>query len=238
MSLPFASYLENLQGVNSLDGLQSYVELLRDVFDVQHLVYHSVKNTGEQYAALTYDPKWVDHYVNEGLEKVDPVVQSCFRRFTPLNWKGLDWSGKHARKLFSDGISARLGNQGVSIPIRGPSGQFALFTVNHSATDDGWEKLIHNHMHNLILAAHYINEKATTLDGLASLSLGSKTLSPRETDALTMLALGYNRAQAADRLKISEHTLRVYIEAARFKLGAANTTHAVATAMMNGLICL
>jgi DNA-binding CsgD family transcriptional regulator len=40
----------------------------------------------------------------------------------------------------------------------------------------------------------------------------------------------------AESLSISEHTLRVYIESARFKLGALNTTHAVARAMSRGLI--
>ena len=53
-----------------------------------------------------------------------------------------------------------------------------------------------------------------------------------------MLALGYSRAQAADSLSISEHTLRVYIESARFKLAAANTTHAVARAMNQGLLSI
>jgi DNA-binding CsgD family transcriptional regulator len=51
-----------------------------------------------------------------------------------------------------------------------------------------------------------------------------------------MLALGLSRAQAADSLSISEHTLRVYIESARYKLGAANTTHAVAKALLGGHI--
>ncbi len=45
---------------------------------------------------------------------------------------------------------------------------------------------------------------------------------------MTLLAMGYSRAQVAETLSISEHTLRVYIESARFKLGAMNTTHAVA----------
>ena len=53
---------------------------------------------------------------------------------------------------------------------------------------------------------------------------------------MTLLAIGYSRAQVADTLSISEHTLRVYIESARFKLGAMNTTHAVARAMQQGLI--
>ncbi len=53
---------------------------------------------------------------------------------------------------------------------------------------------------------------------------------------MTYLAKGFSRAQAADELKISEHTLRVYIEAARHKLGALNTTHAVARALSSGII--
>ncbi|MEO1364155.1 MAG: helix-turn-helix transcriptional regulator, partial [Pseudomonadota bacterium] len=61
-------------------------------------------------------------------------------------------------------------------------------------------------------------------------------LSPREIDAMTLLAVGYSRAQVADSLSISEHTLRVYIESARHKLGAHNTTHAVARAISQGLI--
>ncbi|KEJ89760.1 hypothetical protein DSW25_05935 [Sulfitobacter donghicola DSW-25 = KCTC 12864 = JCM 14565] len=48
--------------------------------------------------------------------------------------------------------------------------------------------------------------------------------------------MGYSRAQVANSLAISEHTLRVYIESARFKLGALNTTHAVARALSRGLI--
>ena len=63
-----------------------------------------------------------------------------------------------------------------------------------------------------------------------------QALSPREVDAMTLLAIGYNRAQVAEELSISEHTLRVYIESARYKLGALNTTHAVARALSRGLI--
>ena len=53
---------------------------------------------------------------------------------------------------------------------------------------------------------------------------------------MTFLALGHSRAQVAEMLEISEHTLRAYIESARAKLGAQNTTHAVARALSRGLI--
>lgn len=237
MTQRLENFLEGLSEAHSLDALQSSIVGLREAYDVEHLVYHSVKSTGQQYAALTYSPEWVDHYINEGFEKIDPVVQGCFQRFTPVDWKRLDWSGKQARSLLGDGINAGLGNQGFSIPIRGPAGQFALFTVNHRVSDESWARFTSDYMHDLILAAHYINERALVMEGSEEIKAG-QSLSPRETDALTLLATGMNRAQAADYLKISEHTLRVYIESARFKLGAANTTHAVANALSRGLICL
>ena len=128
-----------------------------------------------------------------------------------------------------------MGNQGFSIPIRGPNGQFALFTVNDSCTDAEWEKFCENNGRDLILLAHLFNQKALEFEGIAERG-PRKQLSPREIDAMTLLAVGYSRAQVAQSLSISEHTLRVYIESARFKLGAMNTTHAVARAMQQGYI--
>ncbi len=91
------------------------------------------------------------------------------------------------------------------------------------------------HRRELILIAHYFNQKALEFEP-GKAPEASQPLSSREIDAMTLLAIWYSRAQVAETLAISEHTLRVYIESARFKLGAANTTHAVARALSRGLI--
>jgi DNA-binding CsgD family transcriptional regulator len=228
--------LESLGDVTDLTALSAAVAEIRDRYDVEHLVYHSVKSSGEEWAAYTYDPVWAEAYIENRLHSVDPVVLSCFNRFTPVDWKQLDWSGRPARALMGEATANGVGNQGFSLPIRGPAGQFALFTVNHRASDESWDRFTRSHLNEILLAAHYINERALALDGDGPPR--RQALSPRETDALTLLAAGNNRAQAAERLKISEHTLRAYIESARFKLGAMNTTHAVANALSRGLICL
>ena len=89
---------------------------------------------------------------------------------------------------------------------------------------------------DLILIAHFFNQKALEFDA-KDREPATLSLSPREIDALTLLAMGRSRAQAADELSISEHTLRVYIESARSQArGALNTTHAVARALSQGLI--
>jgi DNA-binding CsgD family transcriptional regulator len=227
--------LEALEATAALDGLQATITALRDLFGVDHMVYHWVDSKGEQYGCGTYADVWVQRYLDQGYLRIDPVIQGCYQRFHPVDWKRLDWSGKAARAFLADALDHGLGNQGYSIPIRGPHGQFALFTVNHTASDDDWACFTEAHGRSLILIAHFFNRKALEFEPDRQPE-PAQALSPREVDAMTLIALGYSRAQVANSLSISEHTLRVYIESARFKLGALNTTHAVARALSRGLI--
>lgn len=237
MQTRFPGFTSGLQQATTLDGIQSVILRLRDDLGVEHVVYHSVNSTGQQYAALTYSPEWVDHYLAQDYSRIDPVVQGCFRRFHPVNWKNLDWSARGARAFLGEALDAGVGNQGYSVPIRGPNGQFALFTVSHRASDAQWESFTAARVADLILIAHFINQKALEIEGGHDLH-AMQSLSPREIDVLTMLAMGLNRAQAADSLAISEHTFRTYVESARFKLGATNTTQAVARAVAEGLVII
>ncbi|WP_166417019.1 helix-turn-helix transcriptional regulator [Cochlodiniinecator piscidefendens] len=235
MNAKLEAFINSIMQAATLADLEQTILNLRELYDVEHLIYHSVNSTNQQYAVLTYKDEWVERYLEQDYARVDPVVLGCYTRFHPVDWKQLDWSGKASRNFLGEAIDEGVGNQGLSVPIRGPNGQFALFTVNHRADDVEWQKYSEKNMQDLILVAHFINQKALELER-GSDELPSASLSPRETDALTLLALGMNRAQAAENLSISEHTLRVYIESARFKLGASNTTHAVARALVKGLL--
>ena len=227
--------LSDLDAATALDALQNIIERLRDAFGIDHMVYHWVDSGGDQYGCGTYSDAWVQRYIEQSYLRVDPVITGCLQRFHPVDWKRLDWSSKAAREFLADAHDHGVGNQGYSIPIRGPNGQFALFTANHNCPDEDWAEFFEAHGRDLILIAHYFNRKALEFEpGRAPEQ--SRQLSPREVDAMTLLAMGYSRSQVAESLSISEHTLRVYIESARFKLGALNTTHAVARAIGFGLI--
>ncbi|SHG89635.1 regulatory protein, luxR family [Cognatiyoonia sediminum] len=217
--------------------IQNWVVGLRDWFGVDHVVYHWVSADGEQFGFGSYPPSWVQHYIDKDYLRVHPVILGCFQRFHPVDWKRLDWSSKSARQFRKDAIDFGVGNQGYSVPIRGPNGQFALFTVSHTCSDNRWADLTMTYQRDIILVAHYLNQKALEVkDG--GKQKPSRPLSPREVDSLTYLAMGYGRGQVADMLSISEHTLRAYIESARAKLGALNTTHAVARALSEGQILM
>lgn len=229
------SILRNLAHADTLDGLQRATEALCSELKIDHIAYHWVDSAGDQYGCGTYSLAWQKRYIAQDYQRIDPVVIGCFQRFHPVDWKELDWSSKAARAFQAEALTYGIGNQGFSIPVRGPNGQFALFTANHSCDDATWAAFIERYRHELLLIAHYLNEKALELEPSRTPDL-AQSLSPREVDAMTLLAIGYSRAQVADKLSISEHTVRVYIESARFKLGALNTTHAVARALSRGLI--
>ncbi len=229
--------LETLEQAKGLHDLQTAIVGLRDALGVSHIIYHWVNSAGEQYGCGTYDQVWVDRYLEKGYLRIDPVITGCYQRFPPVDWKRLDWSSRAARAFLQDAIAHGVGNQGFSVPIRGPNGQFALFTISHNCSDEQWRDFTETNRRDLILIAHTFNQKALELEPGRTPD-ASQPLSPRELEALTLLAIGYSRAQAADTLSISEHTLRVYVEGARHKLGAMNTTHAVARALSRGLIVI
>lgn len=229
--------LEALEGASELSGLQTAIESLRDHFKVDHMVYHWVSGAGDQYGCGTYSEEWVHRYLEKEYVRIDPVIQGCYQRFHPVDWKRLDWSSKAARAFQQEAIDYGVGNQGFSVPVRGPNGQFALYTVSHNCDDETWTEFTEENRRHLILIAHYFNQKALDFEPDRKPE-PAQPLSPREVDAITLLAMGYSRAQVAETLTISEHTLRVYIESARFKLGAMNTVHAVARALTRGLIVI
>ena len=227
--------LEKLESADRLDQLQDIIANLRDHYGVSHAIYHWVSADGQQYGCGTYSREWCIRYVVEDYLRVDPVVTGCFQRFHPVDWKVLDWSSKAAKAFLADAEAHGVGNQGFSVPVRGPGGQFALFSLSDACDDDAWAAFTDRNQRDLILIAHYFNQKALEL-ARGRAPEPAKPLSPREVDALTFLAMGYGRGQVAEMLKISEHTLRAYIESARFKLGAMNTIHAVAKALAEGRI--
>ncbi len=229
------AFLDALEKSQTADDIQSSVEAVRDAYGISNAVYHAVNVGPRPYAALTYSPEWMQYYHDQKYVQVDPVVSGAMRQFHPMEWKQLDWSSKGSREFLGEAISAGVASQGISIPIRGPNGQFALFTVNDNCGDASWEKFSGEHKRDMMLISHFIHKKVVDIF-VPEDEQSMARLSPREKDTLKYLSLGLNRGQISEKLKISEHTLRVYIDSARHKLGALNTVHAVITAYSKGLL--
>ena len=68
--------------------------------------------------------------------------------------------------------------------------------------------------------------------------LGDEALTPRELEVLQHIAGGNRNRDIADRLFITEETVKVHIKHIMEKLGAADRTQAVAIAVRRGIIQL
>ena len=227
--------LERLQTTKSIEELQVWAHEVRDHFGVTHVFYHTATLKREQIGAFTYGREWAHRYIERDYVSIDPVVLGARRRFHPMDWKTLDWSSAAAREMMRDAVAHGLGNQGWSIPIWGPQGEFALFAVNHATDDASWAEFTESNGKHLLIVAHSTHQQAMRIIN-DEMEPPTAELSPREREALMQLSLGHSRAAVAAALQISENTLRAYIDSARHKLGALNVTHAVAVALARGII--
>ena len=249
---------ETLPDPRSIEDLGKLINFVRDGLEVEHVSYlalslgSSVRFASSQVGALSdsvggwwrsesslgassYSYDWSLRYVEQGFQRIDPVVDTAIRSFVPINWKNLDWRERKQRQLLREAVDFGVGNQGYTVPIHGPDGQFAIFVINATCSDERWENLIKEHRHVLVIAANFFHQKVLDITNVFGETPNVK-LSPREVDVLTALALGKNRSQAAYDLKISENTLRVYVDSARHKLGAINIPHAIALGIRKGII--
>jgi DNA-binding CsgD family transcriptional regulator len=227
--------LEQLQTTKSIEELQVWTHELRDCLGVAHILYYTVNQKGEQTGTHTYSPEWAARYIEKDYKSIDPVIVGALRRNHPVDWKQLDWSSSQAREFRRDSIAMGVGNQGWSVPIWGPHSEFALFVVNDNADDAAWEAYTRAKARDFLLISHLVHQHAMRILN-KEVPEPTPDLSPREKESLTLLSLGHSRAQVASELGISESTLRAYIDSARHKLGAHNTTHAVAQALARGVI--
>ena len=63
-------------------------------------------------------------------------------------------------------------------------------------------------------------------------------LTPREREVLQMLASGIVNKEIAERLSISEHTVKFHVASILGKLGASTRTQAVSLGIRHGLVLL
>ena len=64
----------------------------------------------------------------------------------------------------------------------------------------------------------------------------TSALSPRESQVLQLIGIGYTHDQAASRLGVSRHTIDTYVKRLRGKLGGGNKAHLAMAALLDGYL--
>jgi DNA-binding CsgD family transcriptional regulator len=259
MSERLNAILEKLSNLPQLESFGDTIEAIRATYDVDHVYYYAVslglevraregyrvaalpeadghlRQAGRMVAAMSYSTEWLNRYMEAKFANVDPVLAGASASFDPVDWAELDWSDADRQGFRDEAGAFGIGNQGYTVPVRGPSGQYAIFTINKTCERPSWEKLLKECRTDFMLLGHFTHQRVLKLAGLED-AAPTRPLSVRERDAMRLIASGLSRGQAAEKLGISENTFRVYIDSARHKLCALNVPHAIALAAHKGII--
>jgi len=209
-------------------------------YGLEHLAYAAINlpsATRNSLIAVTYPPDWQKHYLQEGYVNVDPIVQAGMGGILPVDWETVDRSDPLVVRFFDEAQGFRISPKGLSFPIRGRHGEFALFSVTSALRDREWRKLKKDYMRDFMVLAYYFHSWALKIESDERIELVPK-LSVREKDCLRWRAVGKSDWEIGEILAIGERTVKFHLETARSKLGATNTLHAVAKAMSRGLVAL
>ena len=159
----------------------------------------------------------------------------------PILWEQKDFRGKSARGDEFLDEAAKYGTLSGLV--------YALFDIGHGGialvfnskvptVDPVRLQLIQRNLPDLLSFGHYFHEwfmKSVIEKGLPS-RLKDVPLSPREREILRNVAHGLTTDDIANKLEISERTVRFHLDAVRTKLGAANRQEAVAMGIQLGLV--
>ncbi|MCC3243766.1 autoinducer binding domain-containing protein [Methylocystis sp. WRRC1] len=185
--------------------------------------------------SMTYSVEWQKHYAQSGYVDIDPIVRSGLGGILPIDWSEIDRGDPIIRKFFGEAQELDVGANGMSIPIRGRHGEFALFTVTSNENALEWRAIRRDLIRDLMVVAW--NFHAAALRSCGELAEpGDVHLPLREASCLRWKALGKTDEEIGRILVISPHTVRFHLESARARLNTANTTHTVAKALALGLI--
>jgi len=234
----FCALAGRVERATTMADLQSAVRSTVEPFGLRHAVYHMMSLPGvsldNPVLAFTYDPVWVEHYLKRNYAALDPVYLAGSRSVLPVEWEMLDRGPKRVRDFFEESIDAGVGRTGISIPVRGPHGDQALFTVTSDLVGTDWAAFKRENMGDIQLLAHYVHARylAMTINKNEIVP----DLSPREIDVLTWAAVGKSAVETGVILGLSFRTVDAYLVSARHKLTSITKTQAVAKALRLGII--
>lgn len=190
--------------------------------------------SGAVQGFANYRPEWVEYYSRKGLHRIDPTLHYGRKSIAPVDWDRLERTA-HFNSVFGQAPDFGVSDRGLTVPVRGPYGDFGLLSVTRDCGDGEWEKLKRKVMGDLQVAAVHMHDNVMQSD-LSMATLHRPALSQREREILQWVAEGKSQQDIGDILSISHRTVEVHLRSGRSKLGALTTAQAIGRGVGMGLI--
>ncbi|TPW27362.1 LuxR family transcriptional regulator [Martelella alba] len=207
-----------------------------DLYGLKQAAYFGINRVKPEvhdpYLAVTYSEDWMKHYREMDYVFIDPVVGKGLTALLPIDWAQFRNDNKRVASFFGNAADYGIGNNGITIPIRGHALTRAVFSVTSDLPDREWQSLSVAIQRDFQLIAYYLHQRVEQNENLI---VPTVRLAPREIECLKWKSAGKTADQIADILNISERTVHFYIGNAVVKLDAHNATHAVTKAISQNL---
>lgn len=231
--------LTKLTHTTDIAGLSAVLASLREAYGLATIIYQAVSiplsDGADPVPLLPHDDPWIRRYIENDYVRIDPIVRRGRNGFLPFDWSEIDRETPEARRIFGDADRYGVGRQGVTLPVRGPAGERALFTVTSNASDADWRKHRVHYMREFQIVAHFIHDRAIELSGHRQRKRPVE-LSAREAQCLALVIKGWHTKQIASRLNVSTSIVQIHLQKARQKLGCSGIPEAAAKAVRLELI--
>ena len=219
--------------VKGLIALTSEVELLKQFSDelgkwgVKHFGYFKLDEYNDPVVISNYPQKWIDEYIAQDYQKVDSTVLLCKRSVKPFTWE-------HARKLSIHEHSSLFWLRaeqaglsfGVSFPIMLGVTEVAGLGLCIAYSDE--QKWLNEYENEMTVLSNIFHYKVVQIRSDAKSNLKLYRLSNRELECARLLCLGESFRTIAEKMNISERTVRFHADRIKEKLSVETKEHAIA----------
>lgn len=222
--------------IEAAPTVSAALETFQQAYRVEFVTYHLAQTIADvvdaPYVRTTYPHAWVSRYLLHGYVKVDPILREGLVRQLPFDWREVEIPPT-ARDFLLVAQEHGIGESGFSIPIVTKTRR-ALLSLNSTKPWCEWNTVVSQFRDEWIELAFLLHRKAIVeLHGEHD---PVPQLATREIQCLHWTALGKDSKDIAAILGLSEHTAQAYLKSARFKLGGATISAAIAKAMQLRLI--
>jgi hypothetical protein len=146
--------------IENTPEMDKVIDRLRDLLDVDHVVYSLARPRAGLYIHLTYPASWIKRYMNRGYTDCDPIAREGSQRSLPFDWNGLTNLSSAESSFLEDAHSHGIGPHGFSIPLSTKYGQKALFSISSSRSEEEWRKFLATMQPTLIQVATRVHRRA------------------------------------------------------------------------------
>jgi LuxR family transcriptional activator of bioluminescence operon len=192
-------------------------------------VCEAVSLTSPRIVTLTNFPSgWVDLYLQN---RADPILTYCFSNTAPVLWSELQTLAGY--QAYMDLGREHGLRDGLTVPLNPPSGQTAFLSLS-SADDATGEDRLGNLLPTAGIFSQYLFDAYIRIDRIENPKVNQ--LTRRELECVFWACEGKTAWEMAHIVGVSERTVNFHLTSVIKKLGASNRQHAVAKAVMYGLV--